>query len=411
MKSRQWTLGLLLLIVLIVYVATLVEEGIARPSEPAANFPVGDGIARPNEAAADFPVGDNLVLLGFAVLPLALATMLRFVFRRLKLRESRGAARLILGNFLVFLVFCSVILIVAEVYFRFFADGSDSFGMSKVASHWSRRHVHVNEAGVRDSIEYSRGLQPGHRRITFIGDSFAFGDGVPDVEDRFANRIRAKHRDIDVHCFAHPGLDTGEHLKMIEHLGGKQSDVDFAFDVVVLVYVLNDVDDILPEKIEMEGQFESRYRPGFLCSHSFFLNLLYFRCVVAQDPDFRDYDHLVVKGYDGYVWWVQQMRLRQMRDTVESLGGVFVVVTFPYLHELGADNRFRPAHQRLGEFWSSLGVRHLDLLEEFESHDPEELVVSAYDAHPNEKAHAIAAKAIAPFVVDALRATSPRDAK
>jgi hypothetical protein len=74
------------------------------------------------------------------------------------------------------------------------------------------------------------------------------------------------------------------------------------------------------------------------------------------------------------------------------------VVTFPFLQHLGPGYEFRAVHAQLGKFWQELGVPHLDLLDLYEAHRNERLTVNSHDAHPNVRAHALAAEAILDFV-------------
>jgi hypothetical protein len=84
-------------------------------------------------------------------------------------------------------------------------------------------------------------------------------------------------------------------------------------------------------------------------------------------------------------------------------------VTFPFVHNLGPDYQYRRVHERLDEAWRDLEVPHLDLLSAFEAHPSANLVVNPRDAHPNERAHAIAAKPIAAFIEANLPDSPPPD--
>ncbi len=110
----------------------------------------------------------------------------------------------------------------------------------------------------------------------------------------------------------------------------------------------------------------------------------------------------MLENYEGPVWEKQQRRLLALRDYVDSQGGQLFVVTFPFVHNLGQDYQFRSVHARLDEFWGDLEAPHLDLLSAFEAYPGVKLVVNSYDAHPNERAHAIAAESIAAFIEERL---------
>jgi hypothetical protein len=85
------------------------------------------------------------------------------------------------------------------------------------------------------------------------------------------------------------------------------------------------------------------------------------------------------------------------------------VVTFPFLQSLGDNYEYRPVHDELNRFWSALNVPQLDLLNTFTNLPREKTTVNRYDAHPNEFANALAAKAIESFLVEQMstNVTSP----
>ena len=70
------------------------------------------------------------------------------------------------------------------------------------------------------------------------------------------------------------------------------------------------------------------------------------------------------------------------------------VVVFPFLHNLGSDYPFRTAHQQLVEFCENKNMRVLDLEPVLATRAASDLTVNRFDAHPNELAHELAAKAI-----------------
>jgi len=70
------------------------------------------------------------------------------------------------------------------------------------------------------------------------------------------------------------------------------------------------------------------------------------------------------------------------------------MVIFPFVHNLGAEYPFRPAHAKLVAYCRERGIPVLDLEPVLSRHAESGLIVSPYDAHPNERAHKIAADAI-----------------
>jgi hypothetical protein len=80
------------------------------------------------------------------------------------------------------------------------------------------------------------------------------------------------------------------------------------------------------------------------------------------------------------------------------------VVIFPFLTTLGDDDPFAPAYDRLASHCADHQIPCLDLRPALVPHVAEGLVVNRFDAHPNERAHALAAEAILADLAPVLRA-------
>jgi hypothetical protein len=336
----------------------------------------------------------GLMLLLPAGLVFALVRFARFVRGRAK--PARWGA-LLLGNSLVLFLLLSLTLLAGELYFRFGYDTTDSLGYIRIAERWVQRHWQVNAAGCRDNVEYQPALIPGRPRITFIGDSFTAGHGIPNVNDRFANRLRQQHPDWDIQVLANVGLDTGREFFLVK----RAARLGYQFDQVVLVYCLNDIGDLLPEGGLNAAQLAAGYaNHSWILSNSYFINLLYHRYKAARSPDLRSYFPLVRDAYTGPLWEEQKQRLKAFRDLVQANGGRLSVVTFPFLHALapGQPYEHQFIHEELDQLWRDLGVPHLDLLPVYRNYTSRQLTVNRYDAHPNEFASQLAAEAIGGFL-------------
>lgn len=314
---------------------------------------------------------------------------------------------MVLGNLLVLVALLALLGVGGELYYRFGVDSTDSFGLTRVCQRWFQRHYRFNNFGVRDNVEYAMARIPGTRRVTFLGDSFTAGHGIADVEQRFANRVRrALGPGVEVQALAANGIDSGEEIQNLAAVvqGG------YELDTLVLVYVLNDVSDIVPQwGAILQRIYAERGREPFLVRHSYLVNMLYYRLKAARDPDIANYYGFVRGAYEGPLWDYQQQRLRGLHDLCRAKGARLLVVTFPLLNALGPDYPYRDVHERLNAFWSGLGVPHLDLTPAYAGRRARDLTIGRYDAHPNEAAHAIAAEAIVQFLRDQ-QALSPAPA-
>jgi hypothetical protein len=257
---------------------------------------------------------------------------------------------------------------------------------------------------MRDSINYEPKLH-GKPRVTFIGDSFTAGHGVADVEKRFVNQIRAMRPDLEIHVFAVDGWDTYAEMTFILALIKS----GYELQNIVLVYNLNDISDIMEN---WEHILEKIYsaKPGFLFEHSYFLNVLYYRYYAARNPEVSGYYDFILDAYKGPAWEKHKERLALMKPYFDSKNINFMVVTFPFLNNLGPNYEYRGIHKQLDAFWSSAGVPHLDLLSVYEPHRKNNLIVNPRDPHPNELAHNIAAKAILEFISENMTSRSVPDA-
>ncbi|HMP82445.1 MAG TPA: SGNH/GDSL hydrolase family protein, partial [Verrucomicrobiota bacterium] len=291
-----------------------------------------------------------------------------------------------------------------EIYFRHIHDTTDSIAYTKVARQWIERYCVYNSAGFRDNVQYSLEIEPGKSRVSFVGDSFTAGHGIKSVEARFPNLIRAAHPEWEIHVLARFGIDTGMELRLLQ-----QSVADgYKFDQVVLVYCLNDIADLFPEWSDaLYRLMADAERGGWLRRHSFFLDTIYHRYRAARDPVLNNYYSFVKDGYRGELWNVQKERLKAIRDLVEANGGRLLAVTFPFIHESGDDYEYAFVHKQLDQLWNELGVPHLDLMPVLKVHPSGQIVVNRFDAHPNEFANQLVARAVDEFLNEQLRASPP----
>lgn len=346
----------------------------------------------------------NFLLLLFLIAPVILFQQAKGFVRRTRTIESLPRRTLILGNVFVLLFLLSVLILTGEIYFRFIYDSTDSFGLCKTTKEWFTRHFQRNRTGFRDSINYMPTVEPGRRRVSFVGDSFTIGHGIPDVEDRFANHVRRLRSEYEIHVLAECGWDTDRHLEIVEFLPKS----GYEIDVVVLVYCLNDIADITPEWQVIVDRIYDAPEPGFLAENSYLFNTLHARLRMAQEPEIAGYYNFVRDAYSGPVWNEQKGRLVKIREAVEKNSGQLMVVTFPFLHAIGDDYSYHDIHMSLSDFWAEQNVPHLDLLDIYASRRAADLTISSRDAHPDESAHEMAANAIAEFIDRSIKDRSAR---
>lgn len=340
---------------------------------------------------------ENILLTLFTILPFVTGYLVFLFFSRTAVKRKLSAQwlKIIIGNLLVLLFLISLFVLAAECYYRFVYDTTESFGLTKTTKRWLKQYYHANESGFRDNLEvYSLKRIQGTPRITFLGDSFTAGHGIQNVDNRFANQVRRLHPEWDIHVFGQNGWDTGHELASIQAMTKQKYEIE----VVVLVYSLNDVADIIPEWRSILKRIYRDSKPGFLAEHSYFFNTIHYRIVAANDPDVLNYYQFTRNAYRGKLWEQQKQRLQNLKEIVTSHNGKLLVVIFPFVHAIGPDYPYEEVHEQLKAFWKRIGVPYLDLYDLYAGHNPAKLTVNAYDAHPNEFAHALVSPAIADFI-------------
>jgi hypothetical protein len=343
----------------------------------------------------DFPPGGYAGdYLGFWAVWLALAAATWLFLRRR--RESPGVPRLVAGNALVLasLLWTSVVL--GETYLRYVHDATDSCGVTLNDRAWLLRHVAYNSTGFRD-VEFVAAKPPGVERVACVGDSFTMAWGVRDPADAWPQRLGAalRARRVDVRNYGRAGLSTREAAELIDGLVGADP-----IDRIVLGYCLNDVDDLLPPGRWYTAEDLPRV-PWIAPTRSFVADFLWYRLRLADDPRAAGHFGAQIDAYDDpTIWAAQRGQFRRIAERCRASSIRLHVVVFPFFHAWGPQYPFDGCHDRVVEAWTSLGVDVLDLREAFRGTPAADLVVGRFDAHPNERAHEIAARAVLEHAFD-----------
>lgn len=292
-----------------------------------------------------------------------------------------------------------------ELYFALIYDASDSFNMTNVSKKWFELHVkpqqHVLEItdreGVvfRDDREYPQRLAQDQRHVVFFGDSFTFAQGVPDVRDRFSNRVRAalepsSHGKVVVSNLADAGKDLHWNERLMELMFAN----GYRVDTAVYVLCLNDI-ETFHERHQTYYQDLGKHAPtSFLWRDTYFFNWIYFRVRQATLPQVRGYFADMAEYYSGEPWQKMSLKLDHVQQLCQAHDTDFRVVVFPFLHNLGPNYPFREAHQKVVEHCRSRGIPVLDLEPKLTPFAAKGLTANRFDAHPNELAHQLASEEI-----------------
>ena len=319
---------------------------------------------------------------------------------------------LVTGNTLVLFCILGAAGLAGETYFRFLSVETDPFGWSVPSKRWFALHTRLNSLGCRDK-EWTVEKPPGTRRIAFVGDSFTYGWGIERTEDRFPDRLGAMftertasdpYRDrkgaagnlrVEVMNVAKPGWGTGDQLAPIR-------DMIAIYDVdeVVLCWVANDIEKLLPTRDDFNPIHPPQPR-WFNPDSSCLMDYLYRRISVPRARTVSGYHDWLADGYaDPQVWQAYERQLHAIIQLCRERNVRLRVALLPYVQSGGETFDDHAIHTRVQQFFETNNVDVVDLLPSIAGIEPTELMVNSHDAHPNERAHELFAKAIRPVLVD-----------
>lgn len=332
-----------------------------------------------------------------------------------------------LANLAIMLVAAAIPCGVAEVVLRIAAPPAATpqlFRKLPSQAEWSGRphargiHAGVpvafNSLGLRDA-ERSPQPAPGTIRILALGDSVAFGMGVPQ-EQTYARQAEillseASGAPVEVLNMGMPGYNTLHQLAQLREFG-----LALAPNIVVLGFLYNDVEPSSAQRGTLVSQKEdaslarrvkSRINASvlWLKKNSLFFAWLTPRLGTALRP-------LGLKGFgqvgevkDQYVdanpqWRRVRAALLEMKRLAEAQRIEFVVMIVPAMAKFSdAAYPIKEYHQAVAAFCHAHAIKCLDLLPAFWGLDGTRFWISATDGHPNAHGHRIIAEALAGFLV------------
>jgi lysophospholipase L1-like esterase len=292
---------------------------------------------------------------------------------------------------------------------------------------WSARHK-----------GYSLARNPNTFRIVVLGDSYTFGQGVeknqtfPAVLEKLLNDMGTGVK-FEVVNLGFCGLNTMIEAQILAEYGINPdtwaSDPNYrglAYqpDLILLQYTLNDsstswrnpgqvksFDDRfrtgevvlrvnsgpyslpLPDMVDKFFTMHSRLYLALFSGYNQLLGMLGLReagkgAIASTLSRYQD-------NFDGWIWMNQA--LQQLAFIGKRTNIPVVMAIYPDMVSL-ASYPFITAHQKVKSKAESFGIPTLDLLPYFQGKNEKDLIATPFDAHPNAKAHAIAAQAILGFL-------------
>jgi lysophospholipase L1-like esterase len=181
---------------------------------------------------AGFPLSDNwyVRLTKLAFWFLVSIEIVRIFYYGIIKNKTRG----LIANVLTIVIPLTVTLIILEVIFMYIPQSHEGI-LSKASQIWWEKYWHpVNALGYRDQ-EITK--EPGKKIVLVIGDSFAAGHGLKNVNERFSNILQTKLgvEKYTVYNLGVSGADTRDEAKRLKEFPVKP-------DIIILQYFPNDIE-------------------------------------------------------------------------------------------------------------------------------------------------------------------------
>lgn len=272
---------------------------------------------------------------------------------------------------------------------------------------WRRRYVKLNKEGFRDP-EHSLTRDPVKPRLLLIGDSFGFGWGIRRLEDRIDNQIALQldsqtGRQWEVLNASRPGADT------LDETGFLNQMVKYKPDIVVLIYIFNDIDYLIPPR-PVNALWRNRFL-RFCWSNSYLFQGLYLRLrtifyrfghsfsgssLVSDDLTEAEF-----AAYNNPETMARHLTdLAHFAEIARGAGAKVLIAPFDFavMVQPSAVARYENFVRQV----SLRGIPICSLEHEWDGFTLRDLTVSPADGHPNEKADRMASRAIADCLIGSL---------
>lgn len=248
---------------------------------------------------------------------------------------------------------------------------------------------------------------PGTKRVIVIGDSFTEGQGVRE-SDTFARVL-----DRDLRAAAAPPFELWNCGRRGRDFPALREAFDALLaqepDVVLYAMVLNDPEQtkdfhdrqeflndwIVDRRRTTDDDFDA----PVTFHGSALWGLVHERVETARVARATTQWYLDLYGAPNQAGWdATKKHLAHMDQAMRARGGKLLVAVLPLMTHLEKDYPFTAAHAAISKACDELAIRCTDLLPAFEGQKTDALWVHSVDLHPNEKAHALIASGLLPWV-------------
>jgi lysophospholipase L1-like esterase len=294
-------------------------------------------------------------------------------------------------------------------YFRDVTSTADFRGY--FTRNWMRSQVRHNHYGYRGA-EFDEVKTPGTYRVAVMGDSFTYGNGVPE-DLRFSNLVgdRLRGRRVEVLNFGFPGNNWPEHVRTLE-----TRVLRLRPDFVLLQWGSNDIelDGDVAGRPKLPPLITNRARHEWLHERSAFYTIMNTQWIGfrARQQMGDTYDRYLTRLYsdphsDGAL--LAERLMHRFAELCRERGvGLGIVLVPDAAVPLGDDYPYRFMHDQVHRVCRVERVQCEDLLPAFAAlPDRYVLWVTPLDSHPSMLANRMIADRILTAFAPAWGQTTP----
>jgi lysophospholipase L1-like esterase len=267
------------------------------------------------------------------------------------------------------------------------------------ATPWCVEYRH-SQLGLRDR-DYDAEPSPEKLRIALMGDSFAFGEGVP-LELSLSRRLESQLAGCEVINAGKPGLDNQMELfrfrDLLPALHPQRAIVVFTANDIALTPDLQQKQTFINDLINIRDEYlDRRQTKAWYNGRSRVIQLL------GGWWEMRQITAETIGWYlDSYNPRYNAENLARLQEQIATFGKApnceVALVLYPLMEGLEGEYPLARVHETVAEMARHAGLPVLDLAPAFAGQSTRELWVHETDHHPNARAHEIAAKAIADWL-------------
>lgn len=326
-----------------------------------------------------------------------LVYLLAYAARAPELREmGSNLGKSKLTGVMITLTTLVVILVAGEGYLRVFYITTDGYGFTAMNYWWYENFGWANPNSLEFRDYEPTPDTPGLTRVAVVGDSFAMGHGINNIDDTFPQVLeRELGSGYDVNLIARSGLDTDTELYELDSY-------PFRPNIVILSYYLNDIDYLLADPADNPDNnfaFPQNEAAAWVIRTFFLPNYIYYNLLQftsAQRASNFAYD-LIGAHMDDALWDQQVPRLYEFVAWAQNHNARLIVLVWPQLAEVEAS---APATARVRDFFVSQGIRVVDMTGVLRGRSVSEITVNRFDSHPGVEAHRLVAEQLYQAIMD-----------